>query len=58
MWQATEGHADSDPKTLNLHVWRLPDVKNIPRHNARNCPLWNFLPLSFKVFALKALHVL
>lgn len=24
--QATDGHADSDPKTLYLHVWCPPDV--------------------------------
>lgn len=25
MWQATDGHAVFDPKTLHLHVWRPPD---------------------------------
>ncbi len=26
MWQPTDGHADSDPETLHLHVWRPPDM--------------------------------
>lgn len=27
MWQTTDGHADSDPKILHLHVCRPPDMK-------------------------------
>ena len=60
MWQATDGHAVPDPKTLHLHVWRLPDVtRKIFQDIMPEIALLEIsTPVIFRVCALKTSHVL